>query len=861
MTVATETRKAGPYIGNDLATVFPFSFKVFAADDLQVLHVDTDSGVETVLDAADYSVDLNPDQDNSPGGTVIYPLSGDPITDTETLTVLSELDYTQATELQNLNAYSLKSVEQRFDYVTILAQQLLERASRALTFPASDASPLSVLPTASARANKFLYFNGDGSVDAATPINTDALTAGVIVDLVENSPSTQAELQELLDIPQDAGWVTEVLTASAPDVTAVNALILGIDDWRKRTGAEITAGVTPAKTSYPPADIRRQGVVGTANDSAVLTAAFAQSAATGVEVHVPKGVTVNIANVVVPLGARLRLDGDLAGVAGGTNVLSIADDIPYITVYGTGRINTNGLTYGINSAGNHLSVSGITFFGHVLGSYIFSTGDYCDVFHCRVLPGYDCSNIPFKMYGARPRFFFNRLEDTRGFGVQAAFCTNAQIIGNWMTNPTYTTTKVATSGQVTFTNVNLSVDDIDRWAAWVNGVQTEINMTAGNAPVHTGGGNYTIKMVSGVTLGATVSFFGSRSLENIQFNSECHGGIIALNTCDGTGDSNIVICADYHDGVIHPTAPGSDVDEGDYPQEVIISGNICLNAFAAGINMSQSIGALITGNTCKYFGIRHDGSGGPFYSGIFTGRRNVLVNSNTIISRGSGVQYGIAGWRSITNANEDGSTFVDFSKPSNTKKFGVNNFIGTFTAEYFCAARFANGERRFGVDISDGIWMPYPQPMQACFDAAFNVAGRPNTTDYWQWDVVDGPTPATQDTVLKLGYASMQLSATKRVRATVLATAALQYGLLKFSFWAVNSVAGQQGYVSVYYDNGVTSEPRINMVVNSTTWKQYEMEIPVSTYDSAILIDFTGGASGTTNFEFFDLQHKRLSIL
>ena len=48
MTISSEVRKAGPYDGNDVTTSFPFSFKVFSADDVVVVLTDP-AGIETTL--------------------------------------------------------------------------------------------------------------------------------------------------------------------------------------------------------------------------------------------------------------------------------------------------------------------------------------------------------------------------------------------------------------------------------------------------------------------------------------------------------------------------------------------------------------------------------------------------------------------------------------------------------------------------------------------------------------------------------------------------------------------------------------------------------------------------------------------
>ena len=47
MTVSASTRKAGPFTGNGVQTVFPFTFKVFTEVDIRVVLLVTATGVET----------------------------------------------------------------------------------------------------------------------------------------------------------------------------------------------------------------------------------------------------------------------------------------------------------------------------------------------------------------------------------------------------------------------------------------------------------------------------------------------------------------------------------------------------------------------------------------------------------------------------------------------------------------------------------------------------------------------------------------------------------------------------------------------------------------------------------------------
>ena len=71
MTISSTNRKAGPFIGNGSASVFAFSFRVFAASDLEVVRITVATGVETTLTInSAYTVSLNADQNSNPGGSI-----------------------------------------------------------------------------------------------------------------------------------------------------------------------------------------------------------------------------------------------------------------------------------------------------------------------------------------------------------------------------------------------------------------------------------------------------------------------------------------------------------------------------------------------------------------------------------------------------------------------------------------------------------------------------------------------------------------------------------------------------------------------------------------------------------------------
>lgn len=129
MTISSTNRKAGPYAGNDVATAFPFSFKVFSASDLYVVRADS-TGTETVLAlTADYTVVLNSNQDTNPGGTITLPSA---LASGYTLTIASQMQYLQPTDLINQGGFYPKVITNALDRLTIFVQQLSEAISRSL---------------------------------------------------------------------------------------------------------------------------------------------------------------------------------------------------------------------------------------------------------------------------------------------------------------------------------------------------------------------------------------------------------------------------------------------------------------------------------------------------------------------------------------------------------------------------------------------------------------------------------------------------------------------------------------------------------------------------------------------------------
>ena len=144
MTISSENRKAGPYIGAGSSTTFPFAFKVFQSSDLEVVRLAVSTGVETALTlSSDYTVTLNSDQDATPGGNVVLSSA---LAIGYNLVITSSVASLQETDLTNNGGFYPEVITTALDRLTIIAQQLQTDVDRSAKLPitsTADAKTLS----------------------------------------------------------------------------------------------------------------------------------------------------------------------------------------------------------------------------------------------------------------------------------------------------------------------------------------------------------------------------------------------------------------------------------------------------------------------------------------------------------------------------------------------------------------------------------------------------------------------------------------------------------------------------------------------------------------------------------------------
>lgn len=131
-----ETQRKTIYEGDGTVTQFAFSFVVFQPSDIAV-YSSTDGGdTESALTfEQDYTVALNSDQDNAPGGTVT--LAKAPASGTR-IAILSNIPETQPMVLTTHDGFDPRVLNKSADHAVALIQQLNEKVARALSVPATS---------------------------------------------------------------------------------------------------------------------------------------------------------------------------------------------------------------------------------------------------------------------------------------------------------------------------------------------------------------------------------------------------------------------------------------------------------------------------------------------------------------------------------------------------------------------------------------------------------------------------------------------------------------------------------------------------------------------------------------------------
>ena len=211
MTISSTTRKAGPYIGNGTASVFPFAFKVFQASDVEVVRLTVATNVETTLAlTTDYTVSLNQDQDSNPGGSIT--LVAGALATGYNLVITSDVENLQPTDLTNQGGFYPDVINDALDRATIQIQQLQEGLDRAALLPITSSADAASLVADIVRL-----------ADSADNLDIDANNIGSINTVATNIANVNTTASNIASVNTAAGSIANINTTAA-NITNVNAV-------------------------------------------------------------------------------------------------------------------------------------------------------------------------------------------------------------------------------------------------------------------------------------------------------------------------------------------------------------------------------------------------------------------------------------------------------------------------------------------------------------------------------------------------------------------------------------------------------------------------------------------------------------
>jgi hypothetical protein len=169
MSVSTTSNRVD-YIGNGTVSTYTFSFPTVASTDIvvQVADTSTPPNVSPLTLGTDFNVE---DAGNPNGGSIELIssgqswLTGGNLKNGYTLTILRIRPLTQATDIRNQGTYYPESLEDEFDDIVLILQQIQEQISRCVGFPVlikpSAFSP--ILPDGPYVAGSLIVVNEDAN--------------------------------------------------------------------------------------------------------------------------------------------------------------------------------------------------------------------------------------------------------------------------------------------------------------------------------------------------------------------------------------------------------------------------------------------------------------------------------------------------------------------------------------------------------------------------------------------------------------------------------------------------------------------------------------------------------------------------
>lgn len=222
MTISSTSNKA-QFSGSGTTGPFPFSYKVFDQTDLTVIKTNPSAVDSTLVITTDYTVSLNADQNNNPGGSVTTVAA---VASGYTLTVLRDVDATQATDVANGGGFYPEVIEDALDKLTMLAQQNAEKLDRAVLSGVSGTNPTpqELLDSINAAADSTAADAASAYSSASAAASSASAASSSASDAANSAASAASQNQTQLATRFTAGGTADAITGTlSPAITGYTA--------------------------------------------------------------------------------------------------------------------------------------------------------------------------------------------------------------------------------------------------------------------------------------------------------------------------------------------------------------------------------------------------------------------------------------------------------------------------------------------------------------------------------------------------------------------------------------------------------------------------------------------------------------
>lgn len=368
MTISSQTRKAGPFVGSGSTGPFSFAFKVFQASDVLVVKVQTSTNIETTLAlTTDYTVSLNPDQNSNPGGTITLVSA---LAVGYKMVISSQVPYLQETDLTNQGGFYPEVITDALDKLTIETQQLKEEVDRSAKLPITssadaDALVADIVRIADSADNLDIVATNITNVNTVAGISANVTTvAGIsgnvttVANVSSNVTTVATNITKVNTVADDLNEPVSEINTVATNITNVNTV--GDNIASVNTVAGISANVTTV------AGISSNVTTVATNNANVTTVATNINAVNTVanDLNEPVSeintVAMSIANVDL-VGGSITNVNTVAGAI--TNVNLVGGSIANVNTVATNIANVNavaGNATNINAvAGNATNINAV----------------------------------------------------------------------------------------------------------------------------------------------------------------------------------------------------------------------------------------------------------------------------------------------------------------------------------------------------------------------------------------------------------------------------------------------------------------------------------------------------------------------